>query len=203
MSETYGQLSAEEQKALELGILLGQRRTFGMIAGRCSAAHAECLRKIRDEKLYLKFAANWKEYCERCLKMPKSTADYTIALLKKHGPLYFETAALTGISPRQFERIAPHIQADGIHSGGEIIALIPENAQRAIDALAKLQTEAAAAEPEKPAPTVESQIREIEERAEQVCSAFRKIGRQADRKFVAASIKKMQMMFFGLEMHFR
>lgn len=192
-----------QQEDVELGMILGERRVFGMIAGRCGAAHAECLRKLRDEKRYLKYAPNWKEYCERYLKISKPTADREIALLKKHGSLYFETRALTGISPREYELIKPHIHADGIHAGGEVIALIPENAQRAIDAVAKLQAEAAAAEPEKPAPTVESQIGEYEQRVQQFCSTFRKFAQHADRKLVQASIKKMQMMFYGLEVECR
>ena len=49
----------DEQQVLELGMVLGQRRAFAMVAGRCSAAEADCLRKIRDEKTYLKFASNW------------------------------------------------------------------------------------------------------------------------------------------------
>src|SRR5437899_334294 len=61
----------DEQQVLELGIMLGQRRAFGMVAGRCSAAQAECLRKVRDEKTYLKFATNWAEFCERQLKISK------------------------------------------------------------------------------------------------------------------------------------
>ena len=81
----------DEQQVLELGIMLGQRRAFGMVAGRCSAAQAECLRKVRDEKTYLKFATNWAGFCERHLKISKRTADRAIALLKKHGALYFET----------------------------------------------------------------------------------------------------------------
>ena len=89
----------DEQQVLELGIMLGQRRAFGMVAGRCSAAQAECLRKVRDEKTYLKFATNWAGFCERHLKISKRTADRAIALLKKHGTLYFETAALTGSAP--------------------------------------------------------------------------------------------------------
>jgi len=75
----------DEQQVLELGIMLGQRRAFGMVAGRCSAAQAECLRQVRDEKTYLKFAANWAEFCERQLKIGKRTADRAIALLKQHG----------------------------------------------------------------------------------------------------------------------
>ncbi len=94
---------SNEQQILDLGILLGQRRAFGLVAGRCSAAQAECLRKIRDEKTYLKFAPNWAGFCEGHLKISKRTADRVIAVLKKHGPLYFEMAALTGITPPEFD----------------------------------------------------------------------------------------------------
>ena len=90
---------SDEQQVLELGITLGPRRAFGMIAGRCSAAQAECLRKVREEKSYLRFASNRAEVCERHLKISKRTADRAIALLKKYGTLCFETAALTGITP--------------------------------------------------------------------------------------------------------
>src|SRR2546423_6991157 len=89
----------DEQNVLELGMALGQRRAFGMVVGRCSAAHAECLRKIRDEKLYLRLAENWDEYCERYLKICRRTADRAIALVKELGPLYFEVAELTGVAP--------------------------------------------------------------------------------------------------------
>src|SRR5260370_38005136 len=85
---------------------------LGLVADRCSAAQAECLRKVRDEKTYLKFAINWAEVCVRQLKIGKRTAERAIALLKKHGNLYFETAALTGIAPAEFERSAQAIQRD-------------------------------------------------------------------------------------------
>ena len=78
MEEIIGGMP-DEQKVLDLGIMLGQRRAFGMVAGRCSAAQAECLRKVRDEKTYLKFAANWAGFCERQLKIGKRTADRAIA----------------------------------------------------------------------------------------------------------------------------
>ena len=196
-------MSVEDQ-ILELGMLLGERRTLGTIAGRCSAAHAQCIRKMRESKLYVKFAPTWAAYCEKYLKMSKSTANRMIVLVETYGSVYFEVAALTGISPAEFERIHPHIHPDGIHAGGEVIALIPENAQRAIEAIAKLQEEAAAAQPEKTASTPDSQIEEIEKRAEQLCSAFYKIAKRiGDKKRVAGSIKKMQMMFYGLEVECR
>ena len=55
MAEINDEMS-DNQQVLELGIMLGQRRAFGLVTGRCSAAQAECLRKVRDEKTYLKFA---------------------------------------------------------------------------------------------------------------------------------------------------
>jgi hypothetical protein len=42
--------TSHEPQVLELGIMHGQRRAFGLVAGRCSAAQAECLRKVRDER---------------------------------------------------------------------------------------------------------------------------------------------------------
>jgi hypothetical protein len=63
--------------------------------------------------------------------------------------------------------------------------------------------EASAAEPEKPVPTVESQIGDFEQRLEQFCSTFRKFARRSDRKLVQASVKRMQMMFYGLEVDCR
>src|SRR5439155_13403764 len=98
MDQTNEIVPADDQ-VLALGILLGQRRAFGMVAGRCSAANAACLRKIREGKLYLKFAENWDIFCERDLKISRRTANRVIALEKEHGALFFEMAELTGITP--------------------------------------------------------------------------------------------------------
>jgi len=196
----------DEQQVLELGIMLGQRRAFGMVAGRCSAAQAECLRKVRDEKTYLKFAANWAEFCQQHLKITKRTADRAIALLKKHGTLYFETAALTGITPAEFERIEHAIQRDGIHVGSDVIALIPENAARAVDAIARLQADEAAAQSAGPAAPAEEQIRELEKRAVQLCASFHKTARATDpmeRQWLIGTIKKVQQMINRLELEIR
>src|SRR5689334_5142479 len=91
---------------LELGKMLGRHEAFGMVAGRCSAAQAVMLVKMRESKMYLKHAPNWDEFCARYLKISSRTADRYIVLFKKHGSLLFETVALTGISPAQYERIA-------------------------------------------------------------------------------------------------
>jgi hypothetical protein len=195
----------DEQSVLELGIMLGQRRAFGLVAGRCSAAQAECLRKIRDEKSYLKFAPSWEEFCGGHLKLSRRTADRAIPLLKKHGPLYFETAALTGVSPAEYRRIEHAIQQDGIHLGSDVIALIPENAARAADAVARLQADASALE-NAPSASTEMRIHDLENRARQLCAGFHKTAEAAgcvERQWLVAAIKNVQPMMNRLELEIR
>jgi predicted transglutaminase-like cysteine proteinase len=195
-----------EQQVLELAIMLGQRRAFGMMAGRCSATQAECLRKVREEKSYLKFAPNWRDFCERHLKICRRTADRAIALLKKHGALYFETAALTGITPAEFERIEDAIQQDGIHVGSDVIALIPENAARAADAVARLQAEAAAAAHDGPAASAQEQIEHLEKRGTQLCEGFHKAAKAVDcieRQWLMDAIKRVQQKINRLDLEIR
>jgi hypothetical protein len=194
------------QDAVELGIMLGQRRAFGMIAGRCSAAQAECLRKVREEKRYLKLAPNWEVFCETFLKINRRTADRVIALLKKHGTLYFETAALTGITPAEFGRIEHAIQQDGIHTGSDVIALIPENAARAVEAVARLQADAATAVHAGPSAAAYEQIDELKKRGRQLYAGFHKTAKGTgiiERPWIVGAIKELQQMFNRLELEIR
>jgi hypothetical protein len=44
--------AAADAALMELGFALGQSHTFGLVAGRCSAAQAQGLRQLRESKLY-------------------------------------------------------------------------------------------------------------------------------------------------------
>ena len=48
-NQTCEQPSAED--LVGLGVVLGQNQTFGLLAGRCSAAQAETIRRLRVEKI--------------------------------------------------------------------------------------------------------------------------------------------------------
>jgi hypothetical protein len=174
-----------------------------MVAGRGSAAQAECLRRVREEKRYLKFGRNWADFCAQHRKIPRRTAERIIGQLKKYGPLYFETAALTGISAGEYERIAPHIQPDGIPAAGEVIALIPENAQRAVEAVARLQAEAQPAQPEQPAASAEARIEELQKRGQPLCASFHRtaaVSHGADLRRLLAAVQKIQHLFQDLQL---
>lgn len=143
---------------LELGITLGQNLAFGLVAGRCSAAQAEALRRLRDERLYLRCAESWLAFCPKYLKMSKTEADRTIKLLEEFGPAYFELSQLTRISPETFRAIAPNLKEGLLHYNGEAIELNSENSRKVATAVAELRR----AIPQK-SPESRSLMRELNE----------------------------------------
>ena len=75
---------------LDLGVALGKNQAFGLVAGRCSAAQAAMLVRLRQEKKYLLCAPNWREFCTSFLRISGSEADRMIRLWEEFGPEYFE-----------------------------------------------------------------------------------------------------------------
>jgi hypothetical protein len=126
---------------VDFGRILGQRRAFAAVAGRCSAAHAQLLRRIRDEKLYLPIAPSWRAFCGAHLAITRRHADRLIALLNRFGPIYFEISELIGLSPRQYLAIEPALREQGIVVNGEAISLIPENTPKVLEAVGELLRE--------------------------------------------------------------
>jgi hypothetical protein len=160
----------DDAATFELGEMLGRRQAFGTMAGRCSAADAECLRRIRDGKMFLNRATTWDEFCPRYLGLSGRHANRLIRLLEEFGPGYFELAQLTRITGEQFRAIAPAVRGQQIHAHGEAIALIPENSEEIAAAVADLRREAAAE-----APTRNERLSTLERRSNQMIAEFRQI----------------------------
>ena len=130
------QIPTVPREALDLGRLLGQRRAFAAVAGRCTAAHAQLLRRIHDEKLYLPHAATWEEFCGPNLAISRRHADRLISLLNRFGPIYFELSQLVGLSPEEYLAIEPAVREHSLLVNGEAVSLIPDNAPKLLEALA-------------------------------------------------------------------
>lgn len=155
--ESLVNVPADQAAMLELGVALGQNHAFGLIAGRCSAAQAEGLRRLREEKLYKRCTEKWDDFCPRFLKISRSEADRTIRLWEEFGASYFELTQLTRVSPETFRLIGPAIQDGALHYQGEAIQLNPENAQKVAAVVAELRS----AFPKRPA-APQSLMREIQ-----------------------------------------
>ena len=158
-------LPAEIAEALEAGVTLGQSRAFGLVAGRCSAAQAEGLQRLRDEKKYLKIAPTWRDFCRRYLNISGTQADRVIHLWQEFGAGYFEIAQLTRISPETYRAIQPSLRDGAIHLNGEAIALDPENAHKVAAAVAELRRGLPAPEPAHDSP-IHEHLDTLEKRSE-------------------------------------
>src|SRR5260370_22765372 len=131
----------DPRAALHLGRVLGQRRAFVALGGRCSAAHAELLRRVRDEKLYLAIAPSWRAFCGSHLAISRRHADYLIGLLKRFGPIYFELSQLVGLSVKQYLAIEPAVREQNLVIDGAAISVIPANAPKILEAISHLRNQ--------------------------------------------------------------
>lgn len=123
----------------DLGTWLGRRQAFGMMAGKTAAADAECLRQIRDRKLYKSKSPSWDEFCARYIGASRTNVNRVIRYLEEFGPEFFELSQLTRIPPEVYRGIAQHVNKDGLHLDGEVIAIVQENSERVSQAVAELR----------------------------------------------------------------
>ena len=156
------QKPSEAAGSFDLGALIGQRKAFGTIAGRCSAAEAATIRRIREQRLYRSTELPWGEFCKVHLGMCRTQADRLIRVLEEFGPDFFEVAQLTRIPPEAYRAIAPAVKDGHVHWNGEAIALLPENAARVAAAVTALRETAKPAALEPPAPPPSSHHDAIE-----------------------------------------
>lgn len=183
--ELSADTAAADAALMELGFALGQSHTFGLVAGRCSAAQALGLRRLRENKLYKRSCEKWDDFCPKYLKISRSEADRTIKLLEEFGPAYFELSQLTRISPETFRAIAPSIENGVLHHNGEAIELSGENSNRVAAAVAELR----AAIPKKTAEVSELEVElkgllhesDVEQRIEKLAKCCFTIGAEFEK----------------------
>ncbi len=150
---------------VELGRWIGRREAFALIAGRCSAAEAESLRRIRNEKMYKQDYPSWEEFCTKRLGVSRRHIDRTLRLLDEFGPAYFHVAQMAHVTPEEYRAIAPHVSADGVRVDGAVVALLPENSEQVSAAVAELLTREKPAKA-KPALSLDAVVKRCESLAE-------------------------------------
>ncbi len=135
----------------ELFRWIGRREAFAMTAGRCSAAEAECLRRIRDEKQYRKLGLSWEQFCAQRMGLSRRHVGRLVRPLEEFGPSYYHVAQMTHVTPEEYRAIASYVSAEGVRLDGAVIALLPEHSERVSAAVAELLHREKPAPPEKPA----------------------------------------------------
>jgi len=171
MEEQIPELPPEVKDALDLGMLLGNNQAFGLVAGRCSAAQAAGLKRLREEEKYKAVTPRWRDFCSRYLRISGAEADRIIRLWNEFGAGYFELSQLTRISPEIYRAIAPSIRDGALDANGELIELNVENSRRLAAAVAEVRQKTRRPKPvATPAPL--QRIAELEERAAALVAEF-------------------------------
>src|ERR1022692_2158332 len=197
------QTPSDPRAALDIGRLLGQRRAFGAVAGRCSAAHAQLLRRIRDEKLYLPVAPSWRAFCGAHLAITRRHADRLIGFLNRFGPTYFELAQLIGISHQQYLAIEPAVREDSLVVDGSAISVIPENAPKILAAVgAILHPSRRNQRPVRTPESLRDRIAALTSRGRAIANQFVALYNSAhsgrDREFILEAATELRMMLMQL-----
>ena len=115
---------------MNLGAWLGRHQAFGMIANRCSAADAECLKAIRDGGEYKQLGLTWEQFCVKHAGVSRSYAEKQIHCLEEFGANYFRLSEVMPISPATYRLIAASVSEEGLESDGERIPLAREHREK-------------------------------------------------------------------------
>jgi hypothetical protein len=172
----------EVADTFDVGALVGERRTLSRIAGGCSAADAQCMRKIRETKQYLSKAKTWDEFCPRYLGISRASADRLIRHLEEFGPESFEAMQQLGISSAEYRLLAPRLEAGELRHAGQAIALLPENGAKIHAALREIRHEKRLPAPAQTDPTDSSsqeRLNTLARRCTEVVDEFRALYRSA------------------------
>jgi hypothetical protein len=187
-----------EPQAPDLARLLGQRRAFAAVSGRCSAAHAQLLRQIHDEKLYLPHAPTWEAFCGPNLAVSRRHADRLISLLNRFGPIYFEITQLIGLSPRQYLAIEPVIRENSLLVNGEAVSLIPENSPKLLEAIGEILTQSRRRRRARPPENMHARIAKLTARgravANQLVALYHSSCSARDRELILESATELRMI---------
>jgi hypothetical protein len=127
--------------SIDLGLWLGRQQAFGLVANKCSAGQAECLKQIRERKLYQILGLTWEQFCQQHAGISRVTAEKLIRDLDEFGETYFRLSELVRITAGEYRQIAPHVQGEALEFEGATIPITSENSSRIRQAVTALRHE--------------------------------------------------------------
>jgi hypothetical protein len=126
---------------IDAGAWVGRQQAFAVIANKCSAAQALCLKQVRETRLYEKLELTWEEFCKEYAGISRAYADKLIQQHEEFGEAYFRLSEIARISPETYRKIAGQVSDDGLDFDGRKLALIPENGPKIRAAIQTLRAQ--------------------------------------------------------------
>ena len=102
---------------------IGRQQAFAMIAHKCSEHQAQCLKHLRDGRIFESYKLSWDDFCETQLGLNRTTANRIIERYEEFGAAYFKLAALAKLPAEVFRRIADSVDGDTIEIDGQPIPI--------------------------------------------------------------------------------
>jgi hypothetical protein len=140
-------LDGQKKVVFQLGAWTGSHRAFALVANRCSAADAECLKQIRDSGDYKELDVNWEQFCIQYAGLSRSQAEQYIQCFEEYGDTYRRVAEVMSMAPGTFRLIAGSITDKGLEYHGEYIPLVKENRPQIAVAVKAIRAEHRAKKP--------------------------------------------------------
>jgi hypothetical protein len=169
----------KKKTLLNLGAWMGRHQAFALVANRCSAADAECLKAIRDSGDYKELGVKWEEFCPKYAGISRATADQHIQCFEQYGENYRRMAEVMSITPGTFKLIAGSVSDKGIEFEGEYIPIGRENGGRIAAAVKKLRVAAKARQQTHP-PTPASLSKGLDKLIDGVMAIANDVTRRAE-----------------------
>ena len=176
--------SASTSLPFELGQWLGRHQALAWIANRCSAADAQTLRHIREEKLYRALDQNWEEFCRDYAGFSHKKADRVIDCLDEFGDSYFNLTEILKIPVPEYRALQHAIEDNQLEFEGRRIPISREQTQELLEAVRTLRGRLEKAAPK---PTADLQHR-LDRIVRDVAGAVRR-AQGADRDLLIVMIE--------------
>ncbi len=190
---------------IDAGAWVGRQQAFAVIANRCSAAQALCLKQVRETRLYEKLELTWEEFCKEYAGISRSQADKIIQQHEEFGEAYFRLSEIARMSPETYRQIAGQVSNEGLDIDGRKLALTPENAPKiraAIQSLRAQLKQVRDADQRTPPDVIQLQIR-LDALVEEVSAMSRRLldagERAALRGLVAYAVNKWTRLVRAVE----
>jgi hypothetical protein len=198
-------MQLDHKPLFEMGTWAGRRQAFGVIANKCSAADAECLKNLREGKHYKSFGMTWEEFCPQHVGISRTQADRLISQLEEFGAAYFDLSKQMRIPAEAFRDISGSIVENSIEYNGEKIPISTENSHRVAEVVSALRRQAA--QSSRPPATARQNLRGLRRRLDACFSDLAALENPSlppqDRAAIAALIESYIQRLGQLSPKFR
>ena len=126
---------------IDAGAWVGRQQAFAVIANKCSAAQALCLKQVRESQVFEKLGLSWEEFCKEYAGISRVHAERLIQQHEEFGDAYFRLSEIARISPETYRQIAGQVSDEGLEFDGGKLALIPENGPKIRAAIQTLRAQ--------------------------------------------------------------